>query len=156
MFLNRCAESLPRACQRAPHTQMQGNHLATGVPFRHTPAVPKQSALRRTIMKMHSKVFLGALLLAAVPAALAQSAATDTKNAADKTGHETKVVAKDAAKDTKKAADKTGHETKVVAKDAAKDTDKAAKKTGHGLKKATDATGHEIKKAGEKTEDAVK
>jgi hypothetical protein len=79
-----------------------------------------------------------------------------TEKAADKTGHETKVVAKDTAKGTEKVAGKTGRETKVAAKDAAKGTEKAAKNTGSSLKKGTKATGHEMKKAGEKTEGAVK
>ena len=68
-------------------------------------------------MKITLNLVLATALLAAVPAALAQDVATDTKKAADKTGHATKVAAKDTAKGTEKAADKTGHETKVVAKD---------------------------------------
>ncbi len=125
-------------------------------------------------MKFCLKVILAAVLLSAVPIALGQDAATDVKKGAEKTGHETKVVAKDTAKgtekgakatghetkkvaktvgkDTEKGAEKTGHETKVVAKDTAKGTEKVAKKTGSGVKKGTEATGHEVKKAGEKME----
>jgi hypothetical protein len=41
-------------------------------------------------MKFSWKAFLAAVLLSAVPVALAQDVATDTKKAADKTGHETR------------------------------------------------------------------
>ena len=63
-------------------------------------------------MKFRLKVILAAMLLSAVPIALAQDAATDVKKGAEKTGHETKVVAKDTLKAPRRAPKATGHETK--------------------------------------------
>ena len=56
-------------------------------------------------MKFRLKVVLAAMLCSAVPIALAQDAATDVKKGAEKTGHETKVVAKDTAKGKIQEAD---------------------------------------------------
>ena len=75
-------------------------------------------------MKFRLKAILAAMLLSAVPIALAQDVATDVK----------------------KGTEKTGHETKVVAKDTAKGTEKVAKKTGSVVKKGAEGTGHEMKK----------
>src|ERR1700723_2608187 len=85
-------------------------------------------------MKLKLRTVVAGVLFSAVPLALAQDVATDVKKGAEKTGHETKVVAKDTAKGTEKVADKTGHETKIVAKDTAKGTEKVAEKTGHAVK----------------------
>ena len=81
--------------------------------------------------------------------------ATDTKKAAEDTGHATKVAAQD-----------TGHATKVAAQDTAKGTEKAAdktadatttaaKKTGHVTKVAAQDTAHGTEKAADKTADAT-
>src|SRR5208282_2461716 len=80
-------------------------------------------------MKFRMQAILAAMLLSAVPIALAQDAATDVKKGAEDTGHATKVAAKDTAKGTEKAADKTGAAT-----------EKAAKATGHATKVAAKDT----------------
>ncbi len=57
----------------------------------------------------------------------------------------TEKIATDTTLATANAADKTGHETKVVAKDTAKSTEKVvAKKTGTPVKKGAESTGHNI------------
>src|SRR5580704_13769104 len=105
---------------------------------------------------MKLKAVLAAMLLSAVPIALAQDAATDVKKGAEKTGHETKVVAKDTAKGTEKGAKATGHETKKVAKTVGKDTEKGAEKTGHETKVVAKDTANGTAKVAKKTGGGVK
>src|SRR5271166_415346 len=99
-------------------------HLATAFRCCILPSTISKPFLPEGTMKFRLEVILAGLLLSAVPIALAQDAATDVKKGAEKTGHETKVVAKDTAKGTEKGAKATGHATKKVAKVVGKDTEK--------------------------------
>ena len=80
-------------------------------------------------MKLSLKTVLAALLLAAVPVALAQDVSSDVKKTAKDTGTATKKAAKKTGAATEKATDKTADATKT-----------AAKKTGHATKTAAKDT----------------
>src|ERR1700722_20691362 len=97
----------------------------------HTPFHSQNYRFSGGAMKVSLKAILAAVLLSAVPLALAQDVGsdvkkttkdtgTDTKKAATKTGHATEKAADKTGDATKTAAVKTGPETKVVAKDRGK------------------------------------
>jgi hypothetical protein len=102
-----------------------------------------------------SLLFAGAMSLSPSFALHAQTAGqdihaagTDTKNAADDTGHAVKHT-------TKKAYHKTKHGTKKAYHKTAAETDKGADKTKSGTAKAYDATKHDTVKVADKTKDGT-